>query len=82
MLVAMTAGVYVTGAHVAYVKRDPSPAGRSPDRAVSLVHAVSKPVVDGLASSVCGVLVVAIADTEWHGVSGVPECEECGRIAG
>jgi hypothetical protein len=82
MLDTMTAGVYVTGTHVASVESGPSHAGRSLNRAVNLVHAVSRPVVDGLASSECGVLVVAMADTEWDGAIGVPRCEECARIAG
>ncbi len=72
----------MTGTHVASVERDPVRDGRDLNRAGSLAHAVSKPVVDGLASSVCGVLVTAIADMDWHDVWGVPRCEECQRIAG
>jgi hypothetical protein len=78
----MTASVYVTGTHVASVERDPLRDGRDLNRVVNLAHAVSKPVIDGLASAACGVLVTAIASMEWHEVWGVPRCEECQRIAG
>jgi hypothetical protein len=47
-----------------------------------LAHAVAKPVVDGLEESVCGVLGTAIADPDWQMAWGVPQCEECQRIAG
>ena len=78
----MTTSVYVTGTHVASVARDPLRDGRDLNRAVTLAHAVSRPVVDGLADSVCGVLVTAIADMGWAETWGVPRCEECQRIAG
>ncbi|MGY1813796.1 hypothetical protein [Blastococcus sp. SYSU D00820] len=57
------------------VRRD----GRQPG---DLTHAVSRPVVDGLAASVCGVLVTAIADRDWHAPGSEPRCEECARLAG
>ena len=78
----MTASRYVTGTHVASVGQDRLRHGRDLDRSVPPTHAVSRPVVDGLASSVCGVLVTAIADRDWRAVGGVPRCEECQRIAG
>ena len=54
----MTAILFVTGTPVAWTGRDPLDAEASgPD----LVHAVAKPVVDGLDSSVCGLLVTASA---------------------
>jgi hypothetical protein len=78
----MTASVYVTGTHVASLDRDPVREGGNLNQAANLAHAVSKPVVDGLASSVCGVLVTATADMQWRDVWRVPRCEECQRIAG
>ena len=78
----MTSSVYVTGTHVASVADDPLRDGRDLNRAISLAHAVALPVVDGLAVSVCGVLVTAIADQDWHATWSVPRCEECQRIAG
>jgi hypothetical protein len=78
----MTVSLYVAETYVASVERDPMRHGRDLNRAVGLAHAVSMPVVDGLASSVCGVLVTAIADVDWHVVRGVPRCEECQRVAG
>jgi hypothetical protein len=78
----MTASLYVTGTHVASVERDPLRDGRDLNRAVQLAHAVSRPVVDGLAESACGVLVTAIADLDWQMVWAVPRCEECRRLVG
>jgi hypothetical protein len=79
--VDMTTSLYVIGTHVASVEHDPH--GGSPDlrHTVTVAHAVARPVVDGLAASVCGVLVTAIADLDWHDV-GVSRCAECQRIAG
>jgi hypothetical protein len=80
--VGMTTSLYVTGTHVASVEHDPH--RDSPDlrRAGTLAHAVARPVVDGLAASVCGVLVTAIADMDWHDVWAASRCAECQRIAG
>ena len=78
----MTTSLYVTGTHVASVEHDPHRDGRDLRRAVTLAHAVARPVVDGLAASVCGVLVTAIADMDWHDVGAVARCAECQRITG
>ena len=78
----MTVSLCVAGKYVASVELDPMRDGRDLNRAVSLTHAVSMPVVDGLTSSVCGVLVTAMVDMDWHVVRGVPRCEECQRVAG
>ena len=80
----MTASLYVTGTHVASVERHAPPAreGAPGSRVVDVVHAVSRPVVDGLAASVCGVLVFAMSDLDWSGVRDVVRCPECRRIAG
>ncbi|MFW3168892.1 hypothetical protein [Geodermatophilus sp. CPCC 206100] len=76
----MTASLYVTGTHVASLERDPLRDGRDLNRLVNVAHAVARPVVDGLAASICGVLVTAIADMEWRAAWAVPRCEECERI--
>jgi hypothetical protein len=77
----MTTSFFVTGTHVASVEHDPHRDGPDLCRAVTVAHAVTRPVVDGLAASVCGVLVTANADMEWHDVRD-PRCAECQRIAG
>jgi hypothetical protein len=79
--VGMATSLHVTGTHVASVEHDPHPDARVLHRAVTVAHAVARPVVDGLAASVCGVLVTALADLDWHDV-GAPRCAECQRIAG
>jgi hypothetical protein len=68
----MTSGLYVTGTHVAWVEHGPPPDGRGLRRAGTVAHAVARPVVDGLGASVCGVLVTAIADMDWHDVGPSP----------
>jgi len=74
----MTASLFVTGTPVAWTGRDPLDAEASgPD----LVHAVAKPVVDGLDSSVCGLLVTASAGRDWSVDPGAARCAECARIA-
>ncbi|WP_448642365.1 hypothetical protein [Geodermatophilus sp. URMC 63] len=78
----MTATVYATGAHVASVERHRLVGDRDETGVVSVAHAVSRPVVDGLAASVCGTLVTAIADMDWVGARAVYRCQECQRIAG
>ncbi len=77
----MTASLYVTGAHVASMERHLLGDGREVQRLDGVAHAVARPVVDGLASSACGLLVTAIADMDWHAVRGVPRCAECERVA-
>ena len=78
----MSTSLYVTGTHVASVEHRPLWDGRNLRPAVTLAHAVDRPVVDGLASSVCGALVTAIADMDWHDVGAVSRCAECQRITG
>lgn len=74
----MTASLFVTATSVAWTGRDPRDADApGPD----LVHAVAKPVVDGLESSVCGLLVTASAARDWSADPGAARCEECARIA-
>ena len=80
--VDMTTSLYVTGTHVASVEHDPHRNVPDLHRVVTLAHAVARPVVDGLAASVCGVLVTAITDMDWHDLGAVPRCAECQRIAG
>jgi hypothetical protein len=77
----MTSSLYVTGTHVSSVEHDPLRDGRDLRRAVALAHAVARPVVDGLAGSVCGALVTAIVDMDWPDVGDVSRCAECQRIA-
>lgn len=71
----MIASLFVTGTRVAWT-------GRPVDEQDDMVHAVARPVVDGLESSVCGVLVTATAADDWLSVRNAPRCEECARIAG
>ncbi|MCW2580861.1 MAG: hypothetical protein JWP33_1923 [Blastococcus sp.] len=74
----MTASLFVTGTHVVGIGR-----GRPDDPlAQADVHAVAKPVVDGLELSVCGLLVSAVAGQDWPAGRAVPRCGECSRIAG
>jgi hypothetical protein len=80
--VGMTTSLYMTGTHVASVEHDPLRGGRDLRHAVMLAHAVARPVVNGLDASVCGVLVTAIADSDWHDVGAGSRCAECQRIAG
>ena len=77
----MPSTLYVVGTHVASVEHELLRDGRDLRRAVTLAHAVARPVVDGLAASVCGALVTAIADMDWHDVGPVSRCAECQRIA-
>lgn len=75
----MTASLYATTAPVYAVAR---PAGHAPSDRPATAHAVSRPVVDGLTASECGLLVDASADHEWRDVSGAEKCPECRRVAG
>ncbi|MGY1823014.1 hypothetical protein [Geodermatophilus sp. SYSU D00079] len=76
----MTAIPYVTGTHVASLEHDPRRGGRDLDRRGGTAHAVARPVVDGLAASICGVLVTAMADVDWRDIGTVPRCGECERL--
>jgi hypothetical protein len=75
----MTASLFVTGTPASTGRRDlPSESG-----SVAVVaHAVAKPAVDGLESSVCGLLVTATAARDWPTAADGVRCEECARIAG
>ena len=77
----MTSRLHVTSAHVASVEHDHRTPGEA-NRVVSIAHAVTRPAVDGLESSVCGLLVSAIADLGWDAVPEAQKCEECRRLAG
>lgn len=77
----MTASLFVTGTSVAWSGREPYRGG-APGPADDVAHAVAKPVVDGLDSSVCGVLVTATAGWDWATGPDAPRCAECARIAG
>jgi hypothetical protein len=72
----MTASLFVLGTDVPRA----GAGGREPFRDVA--HAVARPVVDGLDSSVCGALVTATAGADWREDHGAPRCAECSRIAG
>ncbi|MCA0144444.1 hypothetical protein [Blastococcus sp. LR1] len=74
----MTRSVVVTGS----AGRESRGQGHALGRAGDVAHAVSRPVVDGLEASVCGVLVIAHAAADWPAAGGGPHCEECARIAG
>jgi hypothetical protein len=71
-----------TGAHVASVALDPRSGEVDANRVVNIAHAVSRPAVDGLESSVCGVLVSANATLDWAAVPDAQKCGECRRVAG
>ncbi len=77
----MGADLYVAGTPAAVPGRPGAGAVES-DRVVGRAHAVSRPVVDGLASAECGELVTAVADLAWHRVGAGARCVECSRIAG
>jgi hypothetical protein len=77
----MTASLFVTGTSVLWTGRElgdhPAPLDGE-----ETTHAVAKPVVDGLESSVCGLLVTATAGRDWPTAPDAPRCAECARIAG
>ena len=75
----MTASLFVTSTPVVWVGHGAQDNGPSH---ADVAHAVSKPVVDGLEVSVCGVLVTAIAAQDWPTERPTPSCPECSRIAG
>jgi hypothetical protein len=76
----MTASLFVSGTPTSPARRDLRD-DAEPGTA-TVVHAVAKPAVDGLESSVCGVLVTATADRDWPFAADGARCEECARIAG
>ena len=45
------------------------------------MHAVARPAVDGLDSSVCGQLVAVTTGRDWSVEPGTARCAECARIA-
>ena len=71
----MTASLFVSGTRVVRV-------GQRAESDADVAHAVSKPVVDGLEASVCGLLVTAVAAQDWSAARAVQRCPECSRIAG
>jgi hypothetical protein len=68
----MTAGLIATSTYAASAVPFPD--------AGSVIHAVARPVVDGLDQSVCGVLVSVRAAEHWVPEPGSGRCEECARI--
>lgn len=75
----MTASLFVSGTSVA---RAGHGAGEDRGPGADVAHAVSKPVVDGLEASVCGLLVTAVAAQDWSAARAGQRCPECSRIAG
>jgi hypothetical protein len=78
----MTASLFVTGTPAAAAGRRVRENHDAIAPAVRVAHAVARPVVDGLESSVCGLLVTVTAAEDWLAVRNVPRCAECSRIAG
>ena len=76
----MTASLFVTGTGTGVQGRTLPREGAA--NRVAVAHAVAKPAVDGLESSVCGVLVPAAATEDWPSARHAARCEECARIAG
>ena len=74
----MTASLFVTGTPVVWTGHDPRGAVASGS---DVVHAVARPAVDGLDSSVCGQLVAATTGRDWAAEPGTTRCAECARIA-
>jgi hypothetical protein len=74
----MTASLFVTGTPVVWTGHDPRGAVISGS---DVVHAVARPAVDGLDSSVCGQLVAVTAGRDWTAEPGTARCAECARIA-
>ena len=72
----------MTGSGSESTGREPRGQAWAIGRAGDVAHAVARPVVDGLESSVCGVLVVARAAADWPPTGGGPHCAECIRVAG
>ena len=78
----MGADLYVVGTPAAVPGPPRTSGAADSDRVVGRAHAVSRPVVDGLAASECGLLVTALADLAWQRVGEDARCPECRRIAG
>ncbi|WP_029429740.1 hypothetical protein [Blastococcus sp. URHD0036] len=78
----MAADLYVAGTPAAVPGRSGVLGIAEGDRVVGRAHAVSRPVVDGLAASECGLLVTALADLAWQRIGEDARCPECRRIAG
>ena len=74
----MTASLFAIGTQVVWTGHDPRGAVASGS---GVVHAVARPAVDGLDSSVCGQLVAATAQRDWRSEQGATRCVECARIA-
>ena len=62
--------------------RDPRAAGPALGRSGDVGHAVARPVVDGLDSSLCGSLVTVSAADDWATARTPHRCAECTRLAG
>lgn len=77
---AMAASLYVVGTQAGLSADHPLQDGAFHNRVASTAHAVARPVVDGLAASVCGVLVTAMPELEWRDAWAVPRCAECERV--
>jgi hypothetical protein len=75
----MGADRYVLGTPAAVPGR---PGVADADRVLGRAHAVSRPVVDGLAAAECGELVTAVVDLAWQRIGEDARCPECRRIAG
>ncbi|MGY2077972.1 hypothetical protein [Blastococcus sp. SYSU DS0828] len=78
----MTASLFVIGIRVGWIGRDVRLDDAGAGRADDVVHAVAKPVVDGLEASLCGQLVRATAAQDWPTQHGTARCGECARLAG
>jgi hypothetical protein len=78
----MTASLFVSGTCVGWTGRSLRRGDDGADPRGEVAHAVARPVVDGLASSVCGLLVTAVADLDWATVGSTARCEECARVVG
>ena len=78
----MGADLYVAGTPAAVPGRYGTLGNADSDRVVGRAHAVSRPVVDGLAAAECGLLVTALADLAWQRIGEDARCPECRRIAG
>lgn len=75
----MIASLFATGTSTAPIA---GPARGDAGNLADVCHAVAKPLVDGLESSVCGLLVTASAADDWQTLRDAARCEECSRIAG
>ena len=83
MLSAMTTSLFVIGTPAACVGHAARITDGVPsDHGVDVAHAVARPAVDGLESSVGGLLVTAVAARDWRSARHAPRCDECSRIAG